>query len=136
MSEFESKDDLYHLSVQTFTWTKIRTGLSQPLGCLNSSLIPLIEKQLVLYVGEHEGWPVGEVWIFDLQSLSWWQHTAATKARGRSLHTGTVGIDNSIIIVGGYNEYLADGLDLLGVVMYMYSDVISVKLEPKNVCSR
>ena len=88
--------------MQTFTWTKIQTGQPQPIGCHFSSLTPLNAMQLVLYGGEEEIWPTGNIWILDLRSSSWRQHTAS-KARGRCHHTGTTG-DSSVIIVGGYDR--------------------------------
>ena len=68
------------------------------------------------------------IWILDLQSLSWREHTGIQNAE-RVCHTGTVGAEKDLVVCGGvhgkYGHFVHSKT--------MYSDLYSVPLEPKSL---
>ena len=94
-------NDLYELKMPNFTWTLIL--MPQPIQKLNSacSLNGIADNQLVFH-GINDIMTDGTTvtWILDFSSLSWRKHTV-TVDHYRSGHTGTTGLNNSVIIVGG-----------------------------------
>ena len=79
------------------------------------------------------GQVVNETWILDLPSLSWkrydWQYKPGWDYP-RFCHTGTSGINSSVVIIGGVN-YVSNIREHLRWVYY--NDTFSVSLEPKSL---
>ena len=89
-------DDLYELDMPSLIWTKMN-GHHIPKGrglrCLNVTT----DLQLVLHY-QSIGKP-SETWIMDLQSRFWRQHSY-DKVCPELSHSGCLGINNSVIIIG------------------------------------
>ena len=118
-------DDLYQLDMISLTWIEIRITHLQPPPRIFCSLNALTEQNLVLHGGM---WKLhlmrNDTWILDLSSLSWEKHITMTE-HPRYYHSGTVGLNCSIIIIGG--KFLDES------VYHVYNDVVSVRLKPKTL---
>ena len=86
-------DDLYQLDMCSLTWTQIQTMTLKPGRMQGCSLNVMRENQLVLHGGKDEN-----TWILDLSSYSW---KKCTYDSFRRHHTGSLGINNNIIVIGG-----------------------------------
>ena len=85
-------DGLYQLDMCFLTWTQIQTMPPKP-GRMQGSLNVTRENQLVLHCGKDES-----TWILDLSSYSW---KACRYEFFRCHHTGSLGINNNIIVISG-----------------------------------
>ena len=114
--------DLFELDMRSCTWTEIRTGQTKPSKRFGSSLTAISDRHLVLHAGmsRRPSMTLYDTWIFDLQTQAWTQYTSH-RDHTRSLHTGTVGINKAIIIIGGYN------------INRGYTPTFHVILEPKSL---
>ena len=102
--------DFYELDMQLLTWTVIKTDQQEPQGRFYCSLTATTDNKLVLHGGEREignafgkRKTLGDTWIFDLESQSWRQHTLGSD-RPRIFHTALLGLDDSVIIIGGLSD--------------------------------
>ena len=96
-------DDLYQLNLPTLIWTKIQTDM-KPLGRSKCSLTAVTDNQLLLYGGYNNSSPsLSDSWMFNTSNMAWRQHlTGWVKYHAfHRNHTGTKGVNNSIIIIGG-----------------------------------
>ena len=77
---------------------------------------------LVLHAGlRQNGYtPLNDTWIFDLQTQAWTQYTSHHD-HTRKDHTGILGINKAIIIIGGFTDDEP------------YTPIFHVMLEPKSL---
>ena len=121
-------DDLYELDMCSLTWKLIQTATLKPEKRYACSLNVTRENQLVLHCGESverdEGFE--DTWILDLSSYSW--KKCSDVYYGRSRHTGSLGINNSIIIIGGiYADYD------IGEYRDLHAPTCNFMLEPNSL---
>ena len=120
-------DDLYQLDMISLTWMEIQTTHAQPPPRIFCSLNAVTEHNLVLYGGM---WTSdlkrNDTWIFDLSSVLWRKHVTATE-HPRNYHSGTVGLNCSVIIIGGMLCHVNES------VYRLYNDVVSTILKPKTL---
>ena len=114
-------NDLFELTMHSLAWTGIQTLQSGPQVCKFGTLTALTEDQLVLYGGRDRREHMEDTWIMDLQSYSWQLYTSG-KDHSRWYHTGSPGLNSSVIIIGGQK----DPHDRSEV----YNNVFHVALEP------
>ena len=121
-------NNLYELNMHSFKWTKIETTMLRPGGSNRASLTPISSSHLVLYGGIHEDWRnknLTKPWIFDVQSHTWRQHPAAQTHR-RWNHEGIIGLNSSVIILGGEMKPCKGAL-------HHQENTFYVMLEPKSL---
>ena len=101
----EDFDDLHELNMHYLTFTQIKTCQTKPQGRHHCTFNTISDSQLVLHGGisTYAGC-MNDTWILDLPSLSWRQDAARTD-ESRYGHTGTISIDNNIVILGGFYIY-------------------------------
>ena len=124
----ENFDELYQLDMRSLNWTKIQTSDPKPSGSMLGSLTAISNRQLLLYGNfmADNGKIVSERWIFDRISQSWRKHkTLLNDKHHREGHTGTTGITNGVIIIGGFYCGCIESRAPL--------ETIHVKLEPKSL---
>ena len=94
-------NDLYELGMCSLTWTKIQTEMPMPPRMSACSLNVTRENQLVLHCGQQDDgfYLFEDTWILDQSSYSWTKCTYDHSFR--AYHTGSLGINNNIIIIGG-----------------------------------
>ena len=122
-------DELYELGMCFLTWTNIQTVMPKPPRLSACSLNVTRENLLVLHCGEKDdGGEIFKVsWILDLSSYSWKKCTYDDCLRWQ--HTGSLGISNNIIIIGGfYGGFFNREADL-----DQCTPVCHVMLEPKSL---
>ena len=125
--------DLFQLNMDSLIWTKIETDLQKPPGRCLCSLTAVSDNQLILHgglaIGKHNRSKTS--WIFDIFSSSW--ACIETEDHPRFYHTGTVGFNHSVLIVGG--EYAVTDATQRHQSHYNQiqanNPVFSVMLEPK-----
>ena len=104
---FDSRNDTFELSMDCLTWTHIQTNHPHQMLRESCSLTALSDHQLVLYLGceiDQQIWlPFSDTWIMDVRSHSWTQYTR--KDHARRWHTGSTGLNNNVIIIGGVNDF-------------------------------
>ena len=73
-------DDIFELTMPSFTWTQIQTGQPSPQARFYCTLTAVTGNQLVLHGGQHEYFReiLGDTWIMDLTTHSWIQYTSRT----------------------------------------------------------
>ena len=125
-------DDLYELDMCSLTWKLILTMTLKPerryACCLNVTR----ENQLVLHGGQNDesNEPFEDTWILNLSSYLWKKCTNVYSCR--SYHTGSVGINNSIIIIGGF--YTEDDYNLEPYSFCIaWPPMCNLMLEPKSL---
>ena len=96
---YTERNDFFQLDMCSCTWTQIETGLPNPTGQVLASLTAISENQLVLYGGLADT-VISDTWVYDLPSGTQRQHTA-NKHVPRPSHTGSLGANKSIIMIGG-----------------------------------
>ena len=116
-------DDVYELTMDSLTWTFIQTAQPRPQARQMYTLTGLTNNKLVLHAG-HGSTTLSDTWIMDLTSHSWRQYKSR-EAPPRRAHTGSLGLNNNVIIIGGYN----DGFDY----HESYDNVFHVMLEAKSL---
>ena len=92
-------NDIFSLDMCSRAWTQIETALTKPAGHRHSTLTAISENQLALH-GGLENQEVRDTWVYDLPSGTWRQHTLDKNVL-RNSHTGSLGANKSIIIIGG-----------------------------------
>ena len=106
--DFQTLSDLYELDMPSLIWSKIHTG--HPKGCFSCRLNVTTDSRLVLngslcYPAAKD---IGETWIMDLPSQSWRLHSSDSDYP-RYSHTGSLGINNNVILIGGDVEEMGTG---------------------------
>ena len=96
--------DIFELTMPSLTWAQIQTGQPGPQARICCTLTAVTGNQLVLHGGGHGHYGfLGDTWIMDLTTHSWIQYTSR-KDHLRSYHSGSVGLNNNVIIIGGERE--------------------------------
>ena len=90
--------DLHVLELSSFTWTLITTS---PRYFQTRSLNVVGDTKLVLRADRFFDIP-GEIWIFDMTSVSW--RYILFRDCYRSSNTCCLGLDNSVVIIGGEED--------------------------------
>ena len=105
-------DDLFEVDMSSLTWTQIPTTQPRPKGRIMFSLIAITESKLLLHGGAipdvlatgvaTHSYKEELTWILNLPSQSWKQCSTFEEVPDIRLnHTGTTGLNNCVIIIGG-----------------------------------
>ena len=116
--------DLHELNMHSCTWTLIQTQQVKPQAHWSCTLSMISDDRLVLHGGyssRSTGKRLGDTWILDLPTKTWRQYNSDPDAC-RSCHTGSPGINNSVVIIGGYTNNQS-----------MYQTTLLVLIEPKSL---
>ena len=118
-------DDLYELDMCSVTWTQIQTTTPKPPRLSACSLNVTRKNKVLLYCrsSDEKDDKCECAWILDLSSYSWKKY-----AHDDCCRTGSLGINNSIIIIGGNCPQ-----DDLVQDPRICTPVCSVMLEPKTL---
>ena len=143
-------EELFELTMQCLTWTQIQTVQPHPEPRCLCTLTALTNNQLVLHGGLGNGETLSDTWIMDLTSHVWRQYTSG-KDHARRQHTGFLGLNNNVIIIGGYKEFRdtydaydntfrvlleAKSLQQLAVqTIYKHEDELNLNCLPKKLVS-
>ena len=92
-------DDLFELTMHSLTWTHIHCVQPCPQAGANCTLTAATNNHLVLH-GGYGATCFCDTWILDLTSHSWRQYKSR-KDHFRRGHTGSLGLNNNVIIIGG-----------------------------------
>ena len=119
-------NDFFQLDMQSLTWTQLGIGQPSPQACSSCSLTAISDNQLVFHGGysTERGEALGDTWILDGTSYSWRLYTSR-KDHCRQNHTATLGLNSSVIIMGGYKED--------DIIFDMCDTIFYVKLEPSSL---
>ena len=121
---FYEHKNFYEMNMTNLSWTRIDTNTPFPKPMLNSPLplAPATANEIVLFTG-----PIGfrhpSSWILDVHTHTWKQYRVSENYYSHG-HTGTTGLQSSVLILGGYAK-TAQRL--------AYRPVFSVMLEPKSL---
>ena len=100
-------DDIFELTMNSLTWTQIRTVQPRPQARQWCTLTALPNNQLVLHGGDNMqnnySPPLSDTWIMDLTSYSWRPYNSR-KDHPRRSHTASVCLNNNVIIIGGSQQ--------------------------------
>ena len=100
--------DMYELSMSSLTWSEIQTSQTHLLRRSKCTLTVAADDKLVLHGGQTGIHTFNDTWVMDLTSHSWKQIFPSQKALPRRWHTGSTGLNNSVIIIGGSEIHQAD----------------------------
>ena len=117
-------EDFFELDIQSRVWIQITTDQTKPQGRIDSSLSANSDRQLVLHGGiSGSGFTIElrDTWIMDLPSQTWRKYTSY-QDHGRTCHTGSLGANKSIVIIGGDSFENSD-----------YTPIFHVMLEAKSL---
>ena len=107
-------DDLFELDMKSCTWTKIQIAQPRLATKLCLSLNAITESKLLRYGGT-----LSNAWILDVPSKSWTQCSLAKGDDNKRIsHTGTTGLNNCVVRIGGRN---------------CNNNTFSLRLEPKSL---
>ena len=125
-------NEFYHLNMVSLTWTEIQIGQLKPKGRDMCSLNAPTQHHLVLHSRDHTSkWQdLNDTWILDLQTLSWRLHEASC-GPPRIHHTGSEGMNSSVVIIGG--EWFEEDEDGIAKFYVHKNSDFSVRLEPKSL---
>ena len=98
--QLHTLNDFFELDMISRTWTQLKTGQTQPHGRCSASLTAISDRHLVLHGGRSSSEDFNDTWIVDLPSQTWRQH-ASNHDHTRHNHTGSLGINKRVIIIGG-----------------------------------
>ena len=115
-------DELYELDMQSLIWTRIQVDQPHPQNRSLHSLNALTESQLVMHGGYGIEGTLSYTWVLHLPSRSWKRYTSY-KAHPRQGHTGSLGLNSDIIIIGGRPERFGGTA--------IHKDIFHVLFEPK-----
>ena len=120
--------DLHELNMRSCTWTVIQTQHMQARECLSCTLNTISDHKLVLHGGSNSR-PLGssDTWILDLPTKTWRRYTSDANTP-RSSHTGSPGINNSVVIIGGLT-----GIDNSDRHQSMKKFIFHLLTEPKSL---
>ena len=118
----------HELNMHSLVWTHIDISMSWQEGLNNRhvsrrpSITPISNSELALYVGYNRVHECTFTWILDVESHTWGLHMDETEnqARWGSNHTGTPGLNNNVILLGGKSSSQETN-----------NSMFSVMLEPK-----
>ena len=120
---FRESDDLYQLNLSSLVWTQIKTcGQLKPQRNFLCSLTVVTDTQLILYGGVVE--VQVSTWILDIPSLTWRKHSIQDNKQVY-WHTGTEGVNGTVIIIGGRDRLSSGQLQKY--------QIIYTKREPKSL---
>ena len=102
-SSYDKLGDFFELRMNSVTWSQIQTGHPKPQARTSCTLTAGTNDMLVLHGGMTSK-SLHDTWIIDLTSHSWKQFTSRTD-HARMLHTGSVGLSNNVIIIGGCKKF-------------------------------
>ena len=116
--------NLFELTMHSLTWTrlKVEIGKYKEQNRSNYTLTATSDYQLIFHGGRYRYWAFSETWILDLTSHTWRLYTSG-KDHGRYWNTGSSGLSNNVIIIGGFKDD--------GDTYKVYNEVSHVMLEPK-----
>ena len=115
-------EDLFQLDMKSRVWTHITTDQTKPHGRSYSSLSASSDRQLVLHGGVLQPkLTLSDTWIMDLPSQTWRRYTSY-QDHNRRTHTGSLGANKSIVVIGGYSSRDTD-----------YTPTFHVMLEAKSL---
>ena len=107
---------------------RIQTDQPRPQARRLCSLTAITDNQLVLHGGMKSADVVlNDTWIMDLSSKTWRKHES-DQDHPRFGHTGSVGINKSIIIIGGCETTARTSASA-----HLYSTTFHVRFEPKSL---
>ena len=151
----QSFDSLSELNMPCLTWTQIQIDYLREITWDDCTLTALSDDQLVLYFG-FNSYQVrtqaqfNDTWIMDVASYSWTQCTSR-QDHSRRYHTGSTGLNNSVIIIGGYMDvyetyesydnvfhvmFEAKSLQQLAMlIIYKHQDELNWNYLPKKLIS-
>ena len=119
--------DLFELTMHSLTWTPLEVDIGKYMEThfrANYTLTSTRDYQLVFHGGRKSQWAFRDTWILDLTSHTWRLYTSG-KDHCRYWHTGSSGLSNNVIIIGGFkcdwDKYEE------------YNEVFHVMLEPKSL---
>ena len=97
-------ENLYQLDMNSLIWTNVQTSAPRPLRREYCSLTAATDTQLVLHGGKtvDNRSDMSDTWVYDIPSAPWRTYPKTVKKNYTRCHTGTVGINNNVIIIGGY----------------------------------
>ena len=113
-------DEVFELTMHSLTWTHIETVQPRPQARERCTLTALNNNHLVLH-GGYGSTLLRETWIMDLTSHSWRQYKTRKDHRRRG-HTGSLGLNNNVIIIGGCH-----------IGYKSYNNMFHVMLEAKSL---
>ena len=114
-------DDFFCFNMQSFVWTQIESGQMKPQKYVYPSLNAVSDRYLILH-GDTCLTMENSTWLMDLHSLKWIKHPCHDYARTH--HTGTLGVNKCVIIIGGLTSTQID--DNTSIAFH-------VMLEPKSL---
>ena len=119
--------------MNSLTWNQIQTVQPHPQARADCTL-SVTDDKLVLHGGFAEDQTtvlheiaLSDTWVMDLASHSWTQYTSR-KDHTRTFHAGCTGLNNSVIIIGGYKT-----VEERPKIPEVYNNIFYVMLEPKSL---
>ena len=120
--------DLFELNMNSFTWTLIQTQQLQPFTQSLCTLSMISDDNLILHGGCTADWKrSSDTWILDLKTKTWKQYTSDA-AIPRSDHTSSRGINNNVVIIGGFTNN-----DNMNQNQSLYQTTFHILTEPKSL---
>ena len=143
---------MFALTMPSLTWTQIQTVQPGPQARKLCTLTAVTHHHLVLHGGisPGKGQALSDTWIINLTSHSWTQYTSRTD-HVRKGHTGSLGLNNNVIIIGGYGLFFdipksdnvfhvmleANSLQQLAMrIIYKHQNDLSWNCLPKKLISQ
>ena len=102
--------DMFELRMSSLTWSHIQTAQFHPKARSQCILTAAADSKSVLHGGFTDDQTLititlNDTWIMDLTSHSWKQFPSR-KDHPQMWHTGSTGLNNSVIIIGGSERHL------------------------------
>ena len=95
------KGELYVLDMNSLAWTHTHNFVPTSQGLTKSFLVPLTANKLVLHGRIYKD---RFTWTVDVsKSYQWREYTADIKFDRKDFFTGTSGLNNDVVIIGGHN---------------------------------
>ena len=121
-------EDLFELRMNSLTWNQIQAAKPHPQA-RSSCTLSVADDKLVLHGGYAKDQTnalsaLSDTWVMDLTSHSWRQYTSR-KDHTRTSHTGSTGLNNSVIVIGGEKTF--------DEISEMADNIFYVMLEPKSL---
>ena len=120
-------EHLHELNMHSCTWTQIEIRELQQQPYIFCTLNTISDNKLVLHGGKRQGKGLSDTWILDIETKTWKRYTSDTNAP-QYRHTGSQGISNSVVIIGGV---LAN--DNMEPHQSVYKPIFHVLTEPKSL---
>ena len=119
---FLGLEDFFKFNMQSCIWTQIESGQTRPQTLKCPTLTAISDRYLILHGGlllSNES----STWLMDLHSLTWQKHPCHDHPRRG--HTGTLGVNKCIIVIGGLTSTQTDDNTSISA--------FHVMLEPKSL---